>query len=495
MRTTFSLLATSALLSGAAFAVAPLAVAAAPVCTPADPTLSSVNDINGDARSDLVVGVPNATVQNHANAGAVDVHFRDENITDQLFSEYLFGALITPHAGDRFGTSVSLAHLGSPCAAVVVGAPGVRSGRGAVFIAFGSNGGVDGAGALRINGRTAGERFGTSVAAAGSDIWISAPNRTVNRRKQAGAVYHYRIVNGAAKLVQTITQATRGVADAPEAGDHFGQVLAVQGARRVVIGIPGEDVRAVRNAGAVTALFTGANGKLSRSYTVTENSRRVAGRAQRGDQFGASVTITAGSAPNSVVGVGAPGEAAKNARNAGHVYIFGVAPRHAFRQQGVLSQEHKRIPGRSAAGDRFGASIVFDGDRNLLVGVPGKNLAAKSDAGEVVTFFWNGTAPTDVLVLRQGGGGEGELGGAPRTGARVGAAVGLLATDDNTADSSGGDTWLVAIPGAAPNGKAGAGKVVNKFHNGFETFTDSAGPQQGEHYGALPNRPNNGPNH
>src|SRR4051794_5147492 len=217
----------------------------------------SNRDINGDSYSDVVVGVPHATSAGVPGAGVVDIHFPHSTtgLSTQRFGEDHFG--ITPTAHDNFGASVAEPQFGSPgtCADLVIGAPGADSEAGTVMIGQGSNTGIKAGDDFHITGQTAGDHFGAAVAADGSNIWVGAPDRTVDGQEGAGALYHYALLGGTQLILeQVVTEHSPGIPGTAEAGDHFGQVLALGRGGKLAVGEPGENVGSVLDAGAVTVL-------------------------------------------------------------------------------------------------------------------------------------------------------------------------------------------------------------------------------------------------
>ena len=498
----------SALAAGAVAGVHLTAADAAPAvsCVDPDAEFYSGHDIDANSLYDVVVGVPNATVAGKTNAGAVDIHYRSAGspIPAQRIDELSFGQLTYPPiAGDQFGASTALTHLygagvSDECADLVIGAPGVGGGRGAVIIARGSTDGIIAAGAIRIEGRTPGEAFGSSVVASDNDVWIGAPNRNVLGRAQSGAVYHYKINGTTATLVQTIAENTANVPGSVEAGDHFGQVLGNFGRRYLVVGEPSEDVGRAVNAGAVTVLSMDfKTGLVTKGEKAEEGSPGVSGNAESGDHFGASVTIgdTADGFPTPFRGwwiaVGAPGEALGATSAAGIVYVFWISPTQRLRQHSTITQETNGVPGGSEPGDRFGSAVALDGYLRLLIGVPGEDIGATPDAGDVVTVAFSDFPAT--CVYRQGATGLCALGGSPSPGARVGSALSFTGADrEDLGGGGGGDSYLIAIPGADPSGVTDAGEIVEPGSSPT-SYVDSAGPQLHEQYGSLPYGQNNGP--
>ena len=175
-------------------------------------------------------------------------------------------------AGDSFGAAVATADLNSDgCGDLAIGIPGDGAGAGAVVVLWGSPEGLDTTapqvlrqGTAPLTGALeAGDRFGTTLAPAGSlatggaaGLWIGAPGEDVGSVKDAGMVTLVKATTGGmlgAGGVQNVHQDSAGVPGAAEAGDRFGERLS-GGARTLLVGVPQEDVGKAKDAGIVLAL-------------------------------------------------------------------------------------------------------------------------------------------------------------------------------------------------------------------------------------------------
>lgn len=472
----------------------------------------STQDIDDDALSDLVVGVPAATMSDRARAGAVDVHYdADSSFADELtadprtqrIDESDFTGLPAPAAGDEFGSAVAVADVnGDYCEDLAIGARGADDGRGAVIVALGSKQGVSPRGAVLITGRTAGEHFGTAIAADGNDAWIGAPNRTVAGQPGAGAIDHYRLTAAGATLVQTITEATPGVPGTAEAGDHFGQVIAA--GDPLAVGEPDEDIGTAANAGAVTFIATSEHGIVATK--ITENSAHIAGVAEGGDRFGASVAIQhPGADAPTTAAIGVPGEDG----DAGRAELVAL-DRHGRAVRSLDIREGAGgIPGRPQADDDFGAAVLMwscptpnnDDLECLAIGAPGEGIGNASGAGAIVDVrFDDGASSGDPILrldavlptLRQGSGGAGSLGGRPETGDRAGAGLATLADTDYADEegnfSRGGSKLVIAVPGEDIGDVPDAGDLVitpgtSHYFVPYTNVHESVGSRASDRYG------------
>ncbi|MFD5704106.1 esterase [Streptomyces lasiicapitis] len=162
------------LLSGAAIATAPAAVAGTPGGTHANDRNS---DFNGDGYEDVLVGAPGATVSGKKGAGLVTVQYgssRGIGTNDVArFSQSTAGIVGVAEAGDGFGTAVASGDLDSDgFDDAIVGIPGEDIGdqadAGGVAILWGSKQGLKGAASdwLQTQEPAADEKFGSGVTAA-----------------------------------------------------------------------------------------------------------------------------------------------------------------------------------------------------------------------------------------------------------------------------------------------------------------------------------------
>ncbi|MFE4683525.1 FG-GAP-like repeat-containing protein [Streptomyces sp. NPDC056721] len=135
-----------------------------------------------------------------------------------------------------------------------------------------------------------------------------------------------RIIYGSASGFSTrttkINQDTAGVPGVGEAGDNdadygdqFGYSLAAgdvtgDGYPDIAVGVPGEDIGSIREAGAVVLLKGGASGLTGTgSQAFNQSTSGVPGASEKGDNFGASVLLADVNANNRAdLAVGTPQE-------------------------------------------------------------------------------------------------------------------------------------------------------------------------------------------
>jgi len=235
---------------------------------------------------DVWVGAPGRDVAGQADAGAI-YHW-----TVDLDGVLTFAGVVTqgpgldaPEAGDRLGEV-----LGPAMDAAIAGLPhedaGDRADAGAVML-------LPAVGAARFAaGSEAGARLGAAVDYRGVGIAAGAPGADVHGRKDAGLVTDY---SQRLQLRRTYRQGVRGVPGRAEAGDRFGSALASGSSLRcqedsaLAIGVPGEDFRGLRDAGAVT-LIQGGDITSCHSRELSQG-RGLPGRAHSRERTGTTLGI------------------------------------------------------------------------------------------------------------------------------------------------------------------------------------------------------------
>jgi hypothetical protein len=214
-------------------------------------------------------------------------------------------------------------------------------------------------------------------------------------------------------LDNTLIQATAlnqnspGVPGTAEAGDRFGAAIASGG---LLVGVPGEDVGRIKNAGLVQTF--GYPRSVLESGAYTQNSPGVPGVAEAGDRFGAAVSDGIFQCNEQVTAaVGAPGEDIGQISNAGSVTLILQTLRSGLKLSQCPAQMFRQgrgLPGTAEAGDQVGSSMgVRSGDPHLdedrtdtvLIGVPYEDVGTVKDSGRVIV----GTGPSAKGFGYQGG--------------------------------------------------------------------------------------------
>ncbi|MEU1217790.1 S8 family peptidase [Streptomyces microflavus] len=310
---------------------------------------SRITDFNCDGVEDTVIGDPMATVGAHASAGVVRVIYGGGKGTAELHQD-LAAIPGDAESGDLYGENlVTFDHNEDGCTDLVVGVPA--------------------------------EDIGTNTDAGTVQVIYGAPNGLYTGAAALG-------------LIQG-TGAGAIKASAPQGGDRFGHALTAghtaQGEPYLVIGVPGEDLGTIVDAGVVHYLRGSVN------VTIHQDTPGMAGDAETGDMFGSSIAASA----NHII-IGSPGEASGTLANAGSVQILthnlstGNVPTPVL----GLTQGNGVVSGAAEADDQFGASLAAvayrptgaatSTDTVFAVGSPGEGLAAGTsnvvEAGTVQTF-------------------------------------------------------------------------------------------------------------
>ncbi len=363
-------------------------------------------DVNADGRADLPLGTPQEDVGGTVDGGAVTVLLGGPNGTyTGVGSRQIVQSQVGQQSerGDRFGAAVAVVDWNrsvDSCPDLAIGIPGEDGGRGRVVVVMGSANGLD-----------------------------------LSRRV-------------------VLRQGANGTPDTPEAGDRFGEAMVASGtsaagtAQALVVGVPGEDVGTVVDAGVVH-VFSFTSGTISSSgRLVRQGAGGVPDSPERGDQFGSALAAGgSGFFKNLVVGV--PGEDIGGVADAGMVHEFdGAVENHDF----VLHQNSARVPDSNEAGDRFGSAIGFAHScfspmffPAVVVGAPGEDLLGRADVGAVTVLEVEN--PFDVgNQLRQGAAG---IPGAAEVGDRFGAAMTTLEAE-----------VAIGVPGQRVGTAGGAGSVT-----------------------------------
>ena len=434
--------------------------------------------------STLTVGIPNVRVRSGV------VNNRLMLGPTQVIDEVRFGVIDRREPGARFGAAILSGYdldpklrTGNGEDDLIVGAPGTPGSRatGRVEIFFGSRSGFRARNTRVLeNHAKAGDEFGAALSISsreeGStgirDLWVGAPGHDVAGKADAGAVFRYEIsATGVPTYVETITQDNPMLIGEAEAGDRFGEVLGGDG----VVGVPGEDVGPLKDAGIVQFLnIDEETGKLIAAPTYTQGLGHFQDVAEAGDRFGAAIWGNA---------IGVPGEDVGTIKDAGAVQMF----------NGVLyTQNTPGIPGKAESGDHFGAALSLgyrlqtrsgppsecDEMSSVAVGIPGEDVGAAKDAGSIVLMS-SGFEPINLKpgreycpprMFSQGHG----LPGKAEIGDHLGAALGVRLGDPEQGNRRR-DILLIGVPGENVGTTKDVGRVIAGTGKSAKSFGYSGG--------------------
>jgi hypothetical protein len=339
--------------------------AAAPALAQGDRFGHALGTVSPDGY--LNVGAPGTDVGRKKNAGAVHrVRLSDESgiaVAPTFAAPWTQNSPGTPdraETGDRFGEVLAGTRLvGVPCEDI-----GRKRNAGIVMERTGDND----VSRLRQGRRgikgTAeqGDRFGAALSVAWDNVpartWmaIGAPGEDVGRVKDVGSVHI-----GVGRNWAVARPGKNGTGKA-ERGDAFGSAVITDvvfdADPWVHIGVPGEDVRGKRNAGAVVSLEVTTYGPASILDSVTTTQGGEAGdKPERGDRLGASFSFrmtTDTEAYNSTFWAGVPGEDVGGVQNAGGLLVVGSCVWNALPCGPLVTMTQLGTAPR--AGDRLGTS-------------------------------------------------------------------------------------------------------------------------------------------
>ncbi len=389
---------------------------------------------------------------------------------------------------------------------LIVGVPGEDAGAGQVVVLPGSTTGLIVAsptvlaqGASGAAGAAEpGDGFGSSLSV-GDGLWVGAPGEDLAAATNAGAATRFPIKPLTSKGSVQYRQGARGVPGKPERGDRFGATLGYGGS---VIGVPGEDVGRVVDAGIVVW-------KLKKS--ISQNSRGVPGRVERGDRFGAAVTAREMFGDNGqgnesraeTLPHGGHRRARRGCENPKGRWYCTPDRRDLRPQTWCTPRSGRRAelprpvigsgpPSRSSVGRL--SSFDYDEDASWSVH-PARTSGQLSNAGAARTvplyrYCEHGCGSdaypddSEAVTMIQG---KGHTPGVAGSGNQFGAAVSRLPGVDRAI--------LVGAPGQTVAGKAGAGAVAvldpvpTGSHQVDQDTRELPGESQaGDRFGTLPSR-------
>jgi len=275
----------------------------------------AAGDFNNDGVDDLAVGAPGEDVGTAADAGAVSVLYGSAGgltgTGSQQFRQGAGGVGGTAEPDDRFGWALAAGGFNTNSAAdLAVGVPlediGTVGSAGAVNVLYGSAAGLTGAssqvfwqGVGGVPGTAESDFFGWALAAGDfndngfADLAVGVPLQSIGGAGFAGEV---NVLYGSAGGLsgagsQQWSQASPGVIGTAEPDDEFGRALTAgdfnnNGSADLAVGVPFEDIGAIRDAGVVNLLYGSAGGlSAAGNQQFQQGSGGVAGRAEADDWF------------------------------------------------------------------------------------------------------------------------------------------------------------------------------------------------------------------
>lgn len=480
-------------------------------------TAVALADLTHDTFLDVVVGIPGENSDGVSNSGRIalargsGVGSSSQSLPSSMTAAF-FGGTVT--ANGRFGqTVVSGDFNGDGFSDLAVGAPGQNR----VFISYGA------IGPFRVLSGSG--DFGAALAVGDfnndgkQDLAVGAPLSVETAPGGASVVagsvqVSFGSAAGLAGSPQSLDQGNLPlVADvgAEEAGDRFGATLAAgdvtgDGIDDLAIGVPGEDIAGVPNAGMIHVM-AGRVGQLLQTSTAVARDARALPSPHNGLQanaeFGETLAIgffkVAVFATRELV-VGIPHQDVNGQADAGLIAVFSgrspVLTSGSPLGSGVRVLTITDVGGASGAGNRFGQNLAvgkFSGDsiRDLAIAAPGAVVNGVAGAGEIyLVLGGNGTVTSFTPIAF----GANDAGLVAATAQRINQSHVGLGNDFETNDHFGGsftfpsantlvvgdldknglDDLLIGTPGEDGPNAADAGAVSIRYGNSVGTFTLAA---------------------
>ena len=314
----------------------------------------------------IVAGAYSEDPDNVSNAGAAYVFKR---VNDTTVTEIAKIQATDPEVGDNLGNSVDISGDYIVAGASEEDTGFSNAGAAYVFKRFNDTT-VTQIAKIQATDKAEDNFFGYSVAISGDYIVAGA----FDADSSTGAAYVFKRVNDT-----TVTQIAKIQASDKEAGDFFGQAVAISG-DYIVVGANGEDTGGSM-AGAAYVF------KRVNDTTVTEIARIQASDREANDYFGYSVAIS-----GDYIVVGANGEDTGGSA-AGAAYVF-------KRVNDTTVTEIARIQASDReANDKFGTSVAISGGY-IVVGALSEDTGANGAGAAYVFKIENDTTVTEIKKIQ-----------------------------------------------------------------------------------------------
>jgi hypothetical protein len=222
---------------------------------------------------------------------------------------------------------------------------------------------------LKASDGEEGDAFGVSVAVSGQTVIVGA-ERDDDNGLDSGSAYVF------VQAESAWVQEAKLLANDGQRGDQFGASVAISG-NIAVVGAPGADTAWMDSGAAYLFRYNGGN--------WIEEAKLVAGDGKAGDQFGASVSISA-----DYVVVGAPG-----ADGSGALYVYKF-------DGSIWSLEGTVAATDAAPGQGFGGSVSISGD-TILSGATGDSAQTGAAYAYSIDTYHTASISANPGILPAGG--------------------------------------------------------------------------------------------
>ncbi|KAA3604311.1 MAG: T9SS C-terminal target domain-containing protein [Calditrichaeota bacterium] len=289
---------------------------------------------------------------------------------------------------------------------------------------------------------SSGDEFGRSVSIDG-DFAIVGSRYDDDGGSDSGSAYIFK------RSGTSWTEETKLTANDPDAGDRFGQVVAIEGNYAIISSHLDDDGGS--SSGSAYIFFN--NGT-----TWTQQAKLTASDANSNDYFGTYVSIS-----GDYVLIGANGDDDGGGLS-GSAYIF--------KRDGISWSEQAKLTANDAAsGDSFGESVAISGEYSVI-GAPVDDDSF-SNSGSVYVFKRTGTSWSQQSKLNASDPAENDQFGKSVSIDGLNIVIGSSFDDDNALGSSGsayifsgdGSTWTqgakITANDATVNARFGRSTAIN----------------------------------
>jgi hypothetical protein len=398
-------------------------------------TPSVYADFNGDGFDDLAIGSPFTQGQGvpvfsgvvHVVYGSPEGLSADAAVDAQEWTQDDVG-LVTEQQ-DEFGESLAAGDFNGDGFSDLAINSRVE---GNVLVLFGSSAGLSAVGSqIRTVSPGVKVAAGNFNGDAYTDLILGAPREggSVGGQpvQRVGAVY---LAPGTADgldwtRMQKVHQGMIG--DDRVKNDGFGSVLCVGNFNGdayddVAVGVPGEDVGRIRDAGSVNVLFGSSKGLRKAGAQIwTQSSYGIADKPERFENFGEALAAGDFNADGKDdLAIGVRRQDVGGLKDAGAVHVvYGTRSGLSYRHSQFLTQNSAGIADEAESNDWFGFALTaadFNGDgrADLAIGVPWETFRESArHAGAVQVLYAARTGRLDGAgsqLWRQGRGITGLLG-------------------------------------------------------------------------------------